>query len=160
MTKRYAMPLALMVSAFALAVPATAHAESKVYRWQTFNNWDVNRSGFIEGPEYQDYAFTVADVDGDGRLEQNEFVTYTRTFYDPMDMDYDQVTYYDADGDGFIERKEFRKLSAIEGERTLYRMWDYDRDNLVGPDDWTRVTTYYTTHQEPRPAQPPEYYND
>jgi hypothetical protein len=165
MKKFNALPWALMVSAFALGIPAAANAatqETTVYRWQTFNEWDANQDGFIEAPEYQDYAFGIADIDRDGRLQDNEWTTYTRTFYDPVNVGYNKITYYDADGDGFVERKEFQKLSAAEGERSLYRMWDYDRDNRVSPDDWKRVTTYYVipTRERPLVVMPPQNYND
>lgn len=163
MKKSYLM--AMMVSAFALGAPVAADAavqETRVYEWHTFNNWDADHSGFIEGPEYQDYAFGVADLDHDGRLEDNEWSTYTRTFYDPVNMGYNKITYYDADGDGFIERKEFSKLSTLEGEASLYTMWDHDRDRLISPGDWERVTTYYRvpTRLAPSVSMPVDNYND
>ncbi len=161
MSKTSFMPLMLaasfMIPGFIASAPAAQ--ETRVYQWQTFNEWDANGDGFIDGPEYENYAFGVADADADGRLADKEWKVYTRTFYDPWDVGYKQVTYYDTDGDGFLERKEFKRFVSVDNDRSLYRTWDYDRDNRIGPNDWQQVTTYYTTHNAP-PIVVRHHYND
>lgn len=139
---------------------ADAAQETRTYRWQTFDEWDVNRDGFIDGSEYEQYSFGMADTDADGRLGDNEWKVYTRTFYDPWDVGYKTVTYYDTDGDGFVERKEFKRFVSTDADGTLYRTWDYDRDNRIGPDDWQQVTTYYTTHHSAPIVIRKTHYND
>lgn len=161
MSMKFILPLALMATASVMLVPASADAasETRVYKWHTFNDWDVNNNGYIETREYEDYAFALADADRDGRLQPNEWETYTRTFYDPWDVGYNQVTYYDTDNDGVIERKEFKRFVSTDSDRSLYRVWDYDRDKRIGREDWKEVTTYYTRTVSP-PAVIQYEYND
>lgn len=163
MSNRYILPLMLAASFIIPGMIASADAasETRVYRWQTFDDWDTNHDGFIDGSEYENYSFGMADSDADGRLGGPEWKVYTQTFYDPWDVGYKTVTYYDTDGDGYLERKEFKRFVTVDDERAnLYRTWDHDRDNRIGPDDWQRVTTYYTTIRAPGPAVPIERYND
>lgn len=132
----------LMASVFAtgLAVaPITADA-ADTYKIETFENIDVDKSGFMENGEYLDYAFGKADWDNDGYLENTEWVKYTEVYYDPYEIGYDSYTSYDTDGDGFIDRSEFNEFPTT----SLYSAWDYDNDNAINSDDWDRVTAHYT----------------
>ena len=139
------MQLYTLLSASALAIglvftPVLSHADvDNAYKWDTFDNIDVDRSGYLNDGEYQSYAFGKADWDNDGYLEDTEWASYTDVYYDTWGLDYDSYTQYDTDGDGFIDRSEFNEFPTAG----LYDAWDYDNDDLIGQDDWDQVTAYY-----------------
>lgn len=120
------------------AMPNAVQAQDNTYKWATFEDIDVDKSGFLETGEYQAYAFGKADWDNDGYLEETEWASYTEVYYDPWEVDYDSYTYYDTDGDGFIDRTEFNEVPTA----TLFDTWDYD-GNGIRDDDWDRVTAHY-----------------
>ena len=122
------MGAAVLAGGFASAQAAEV-TETRVYKWQTFADWDADKSGFIEAPEYQKRSFVLADVDGDGFLENEEWVTYTHTFYDPVKVKYDVITKYDMDGDGYVDQIEYKKFT--ETPDSLFTAWDYDKDKLI-----------------------------
>lgn len=133
-----------LLSASALAIglafaPATSQAQDNTYKWATFEDIDVDKSGYLEDGEYQSYAFGRADWDNDGYLEDTEWARYTEVYYDPWDLQYETYTQYDTDGDGFIDRSEFNAVPVTD----LWDAWDYDNDNLIGDNDWDQVTVYY-----------------
>jgi hypothetical protein len=120
--------------------PVSVQAEAdNTYKWDSFEDIDVNRSGYLENGEYKSYAFGKADWDNDGYLEDSEWVAYTEVYYDPWELEYESYTQYDTDGDGFIDRTEFNEVPTVG----LYDAWDYDNDNLINDNDWDKVTTYY-----------------
>lgn len=133
--------LAVTVLSTGMAMaPAAVKADvDNTYKWESFNNLDVDESGYLETGEYQSYAFGRADWDDDGYLEETEWASYTDVYYDTWEMEYDSYTYYDTDGDGFIDRSEFNEVPTAG----LYDAWDYDDDTYIGDEDWDRVTTYY-----------------
>ena len=133
--------LAITAFGFGAIAPLTAQADmDDTYQWRNFSDVDVDRSGYLEGGEYQSYAFGMADWDNDGYLEDTEWSRYTTNFYDPWELDYDSYSYIDSDGDGYIDYTEFNEYDAANG---LYDSWDYDNDNLIGEEDWDQVTSYY-----------------
>lgn len=136
--------LTLFVTGAPLAASAQTTADN-TYQWQTFEDWDANRSGYVEGGEYRSYAFGMADWDNDGYLEDTEWASYTETFYDTWDLDYDSYTYYDTNGDGYIDQTEFNEFATADGG--LYDAWDYDDDDLIGEDEWDQVTAYFYDNQ-------------
>ncbi len=129
---------AIGFGALALFTPAQAEVDN-TYQYGTFEDLDVDRSGYLENGEYQAYAFGMADWDNDGYLEETEWAKYTELYYDPYELDYDSYSYYDTDGDGFIDRSEFNEITTTE----LFDVWDYDDDSYVDEGDWDRVTAYY-----------------
>lgn len=130
-----------LVAAFGMAaiISDSTLARDNTYKFGTFEDIDVDRSGFLENGEYLDYAFGRADWDNDGYLEETEWAKYTETYYDPYELEYESYTYYDTDGDGFIDRSEFNEVPTTD----LYDAWDYDEDELIDADDWDEVTVYY-----------------
>lgn len=63
--------LFITAAAGAMLFSAAAHADA--YKYDTFSNMDVDKSGFLESGEYVDYAFGKADWDNDGYLENTEW---------------------------------------------------------------------------------------
>ncbi len=123
-----------------LAAPNMAEAaRDNTYQWASFEDVDVDKSGYLESGEYQSYAFGKADWDNDGYLEDSEWTSYTEVYYDTWDQEYETYTQYDTDGDGFIDRSEFNAV-PVTG---VYDAWDYDNDGMLGDNDWDQVTTYY-----------------
>lgn len=129
----------LFATVFSIGALTSVQAADNTYKFESFENIDVDRSGYLETGEYQNYAFDKADWDNDGYLENTEWASYTETFYDPYEMDYEEMTYYDTNGDGFIDRSEFNETASGD----LYEAWDYDNDDRVNSSDWDRVTAYY-----------------
>ena len=109
------------------------------YQYESFEDIDVDKSGYLESGEYIGHAFGRADWDDDGYLEDTEWVRYTEVYYDPYDLDYDTFVQYDTDGDGYIDRSEFNEVPV----GPLYEAWDYDDDALINEGDWDKVTTFY-----------------
>ena len=144
MLKSYAKVLstASVIALAAMALPFSGQAQAAMdntYKWETFEDIDVDNSGYLDNGEYQAYAFGRADWDDDGYLEDTEWAKYTEVYYDTWDLDYDSYTYYDTDGDGYIDRSEFNEVPTTD----LYNAWDYDADNYIGDEDWDEVTAYY-----------------
>lgn len=130
-------------AAFTIA-PAPASADSEVmddtYQWHTFEDVDVDRSGFVEDGEYYSYAFGMADWDNDGYLEDTEWVSFTETFHDDWDLDQEAYTEYDTDGDGMIE---FVEYADAANDADLIDDWDFNDDDAVDPEDWDQVRVKY-----------------
>lgn len=110
-----------------------------VYKFQTFTEMDVDKSGYVDEGEYKSYAFGRADWDNDGYLEKTEWASYTENYYDPYELEYESYTYYDTDGDGYIDRSEFNDYPTAG----LFDEWDYDEDDQIGDADWDKVTAHY-----------------
>lgn len=144
--RKFTFSALLMATVFGVGVataPTLASAATDdTYQWKTFNDVDVDRSGFVEDDEYRTYTFGMADWDNDGYLEETEWASYTETFYDPWDVGYDSFTQYDTDGDGFIERTEFDEFAAAPNE-SLYSVWGFDADDGLDEGDWDQVTAYF-----------------
>lgn len=122
---------------------ADADVDAPEYKMDTFHDWDADQSGALDFNEYRTFAFSTADWDNDGVLEDTEWVKYTEFYYDPFDLRYEAFSYYDTDGDGFIERTEFTQLPHDD----LYSLWDYDDNDYVDMADWDHVTAYYTDYE-------------
>lgn len=131
--------LAMAVSLAPAEAAYDSHMGDQTYQYESFEDMDADRSGFLSNGEYQSSAFGMADWDDDGYLEESEWTKYTETYYDPYEIGYDSYSYYDTDGDGYIEESEFSDVPTTD----LYDAWDYNDDDRISDDEWDQVTSYY-----------------
>lgn len=138
---------------------------------QVFNKFDSNRDGKISPEEYQailkalgkrnlvrkevQKIFEVADLDGDGFIDYNEFVEMQKREGGVKTMDLQRAFQaFDKDNDGKITVEEVYELLRRLGERCsmqdcqkMVRAVDANGDGVIDSDEFinmmTRTMTMY-----------------
>ena len=111
-----------------------------------YYTYDTDGDGFIEETEYVQYTYDVIDYDNEDGISTDEWDTYTTVWYEP----YDSITYnterdfeyYDTDGDGVIEAVEYEKAY----DNSFFTAWDKDGDGFIEYTEYQTLPTVYENY--------------